>query len=388
MSETAIDRPPALEEAPALQGRVAVGAARLEPLDALRGLIMIVMALDHANFFIARAHSSGEFWDEPLPRYADALTFLTRFVTHLSAPGFFFLMGAGVVLFAGSRRRLGWSEGAITRHFAVRGALLIALQVLIEDPAWQLGEPFSLLPIYLGVLYGLGAAMIAGALLRGLPAAALAGLGLLALLGTELLLPAYDAVSPLLALLLAPGLSEPIVVYYSLLPWLGLTAFGMVFGRWLMHDPKQAYRRALAIGAAFIVLFLVVRGAGGVGNIRPAGGPGWIAFLNIVKYPPSIAFVLLTLGADLLLLGLLAGAGAGLGRWGRPALVFGRSPLFFYLAHLYLYGTIGLIVGPHGIGIARMYPFWLVGLLILYPLCRLYGKFKHSRPVDSLWRFL
>jgi uncharacterized membrane protein len=388
MSETTLDRPPALEELPATQDRVAVGAARLEPLDALRGLIMIVMALDHANFFVARAHSPGEFWDEPLPRYADALAFLTRFVTHLSAPGFFFLMGVGMVLFAGSRRGLGWSEGAITRHFVVRGALLIALQLLIEDPAWQLGESFRLLPLYLGVLYGLGAAMIAGALLRGLPTAALAGLGLLALLGTELLLPSSGAVSPLLALLLAPGVSEPLVVYYPLIPWLGLTAFGMVFGRWLMHDPKQAYQRALVIGAAFIVLFLIVRGAGGIGNIRPAEGPGWIAFLNVVKYPPSIAFVLLTLGADLLLLGLLAGAGAGLGLWGRPMLVFGRSPLFFYLAHLYLYGAMGLIVGPHGIGIARMYPYWLAGLLILYPLCRLYGKFKHSRPAGSLWRFL
>jgi hypothetical protein len=92
----------------------------------------------------------------------------------------------------------------------------------------------------------------------------------------------------------------------------------------------------------------------------------------------------LTLGVDLLLLALLARG--RLARWGQPLLVFGRSPLFFYIAHLYLYGLIGLALGPRGTGVAPMYLYWLLGLAILYPLCWLYGRFKQRQPPDSPWR--
>lgn len=392
MAESVIDRRPRPEDLPAASGRITAGEARLLPLEALRGLIMIVMALDHANLFIAHEHSPGEFWSGPFPRYGDALAFLTRFVTHLSAPGFFFLMGAGMVLFAESRRRLGWSEGAIARHLVVRGLLLIALQLLVEDPAWQIGAPLGLLPVYVGVLYALGASMIAGALLLRAGSAALLGLSLATALATELLIAdprvAGPLTSPLLRLLLVPGRAENLLVYYPLIPWLGLAALGMVFGRRLARDRAGAYRAALPIGAALVLLFLLVRSFGGFGNIRPPAGPGWIAFLNVVKYPPSIVFILLTLGVNLLLLALLARVGAALGRWAQPLLVFGNSPLFFYIAHLYLYGLIGLALGPRGIGIPRMYPFWLLGLVLLYPLCWLYGRFKRSRAPDSVWRLL
>src|SRR5262249_1287165 len=101
---------------------------------------------------------------------------------------------------------------------------------------------------------------------------------------------------------------------------------------------------------------------------------------------PSIVFLTLTLGVDLLLLALVARAGDRIRRWGQPLLVFGRSPLFFYIAHLYLYGLIGLALGARGTGIVRMYPFWLLGLAILYPLSWLYGRFKHKRAPESVWR--
>lgn len=107
---------------------------------------------------------------------------------------------------------------------------------------------------------------------------------------------------------------------------------------------------------------------------------------NVVKYPPSLTFTLITLGADLLLLALLARASNTVQRWLQPLAVFGRSPLFFYLAHLYLYALIGLALGSAGIGIPRMVPVWLLGLLLLYPMCRSYGKFKHHQPPNSWWR--
>ena len=94
-------------------------ASRILPIDALRGLIIVLMALDHANHFIAQQHSSGEYWGGSFPRFGDALTFLTRLVTHLSAPGFFFLMGVGMLLLTNSRRKRGWSERAIMIHFLI-----------------------------------------------------------------------------------------------------------------------------------------------------------------------------------------------------------------------------------------------------------------------------
>src|SRR6187402_1278160 len=103
--------PPPQQTEPPSRNRVAA-------IDALRGLIMVVMALDHANYFVAKSHVGNEFWFIPAPFYPTALDFLTRAVTHLAAPGFFFLMGAGMALFAASRKRAGWSNASITRHFA------------------------------------------------------------------------------------------------------------------------------------------------------------------------------------------------------------------------------------------------------------------------------
>jgi uncharacterized membrane protein len=387
--------------------------ARLAPLDALRGLIIVVMALDHANDFIGRAHPPPEMWSAPTVSPPDTLAFLTRFVTHFAAPGFFFLMGAGMALLAESRRGLGWSEWAIVRHLALRGGLLIVLQLLVENPAWRIGDGPIFTPevffSYFGVLYGLGAAMIAGAFLLRLRPTALLGLGLAAELATELVVTwvrqAGIVPSALLQLLIVPGRAREFTVYYPLLPWLGVALCGMAFGRLLARDAALACRRAAAIGAALLALFLALRLAGGFGNLQPPVSPGWIAFLTVVKYPPSIVFLALTLGVDLLLLALLARADDRpttndqrpttsntmqklTQLWLAVPEVFGRSPLFFYIAHLYLYGLIGLALGSRGTGIARMYPYWLLGLAILYPLCWLYGRFKGRQAPGSLWRLL
>jgi uncharacterized membrane protein len=142
----------------------------------------------------------------------------------------------------------------------------------------------------------------------------------------------------------------------------------------------------LFAGAASIILFLIVRTWGSWGNFHPPQGTNLVAFLNLTKYPPSLAFILLTMGLNCLLLYSLTRWETGLEKWARPLLIFGQTALFFYLVHLYVYSLIGLAF-PQGTGYGLLYLVWVIGLAALYPLCFLYRKFKGQKPLDSIWRF-
>jgi len=356
---------------------------RLFPLDALRGLIIVFMALDHANYFIAQQHSSGEYWGGPFPAYDSALPFLTRLVTHFSAPGFFFLMGVGMLLFANARWRQGWSRWRISSHFWLRGIVLIALQLFVVNSIWKAGPSFFP-ERYIGVLIALGGTMILGGFLFRLPPVALLLLTLGLLLGTELLHPSPEMWGQLtndpwnLTLMRSGGTGE-LWSNFPALPWLELVVFGMLFGRWLLDDEKKAYQRGLWIGIGLLVLFTILRSADGFGNIRPREGNSWIDFLNVVKYPPSLTFTFLTMGVNLIVLWGFSRAEQGFQTASRPLVAFGSAPLFVYVLHLYLYMLTGRFVAPHGTSILAMYPYWLIGLVILYPLALWYGRLKHSK---------
>jgi len=371
-----------------------LGAPRIPTLDALRGLIMILMALDHANHFIAQQHSPGEYWGGQFPVYHDALAFLSRLVTHLSAPGFFFLMGAGMMLFTNSRRKQGWSWRGIVGHFLIRGGLLIALQLLVVNRAWELSPGGWVLETYVGVLFALGGTMVLGSLLLWLEPKVLLVLTGALVLGAELLTPDTgmwnQSFQPLTRLLLVPGGNLALWVNYPVLPWLELVSFGILFGHWFVDDRRKAFGRALKLGLTFLLAFLVLRTLDGFGNIRPREGNTWIDFLNVVKYPPSITFDLLTMGVNLIILGLFdrATESESWRQFLRPLVVFGRVPLFFYLLHLFLYAGLGLWLTPGGTDILEMYPYWLLGLLILYPVCLWYGRLKRRQPANSILRFL
>ena len=372
---------------------------RVTSLDALRGLIMILMAIDHASYFIGKIHP-GEFWGLALPQYSSTVSFMTRWITHLCAPGFFFLMGTGMVLFAASRRVAGWSENSITRFFITRGIVLILLQLLVENPAWLLGmigeKPSGITPpggggevfLHFGVLYGLGATMIVFSLLLRVRPVYIALLSIGSILLTQWLTPSASDTdtlySPLLRLILIPGHTGIWQSFYPLIPWLGITGLGVVFGKSLKLNAQQSFRYLLMGGTAFLILFLLIRWVGGFGNLQPVED-GWMVFLNVTKYPPSLAYILLTLGINGLLLYLFTRIKNSLARYGRPLLVFGRSALFFYIVHLYLYALLGF-VSPDGASYPMIYLFWLIGLIILFPLCLAYGKFKKQKPASSLWR--
>jgi uncharacterized membrane protein len=366
---------------------------RLLPLDALRGLIIVFMALDHANYFIARQHSPGEHWGGAFPVYNSALPFLTRLATHFSAPGFFFLMGTGMLLFSESRRERGWNTWQIIGHFLIRGTILVALQLVFINSIWKAGPEFFP-ETYIGVLIALGGTMILGSLFLGLHPYLLLILTLSLLIGTEFLHPAPDMWGqlnnePWNLILVRSGGDGTFWSNYPVLPWLELVLFGMLFGRWLRADEKKAYQTGLWIGLTSLFLFFIIRFTNGFGNIRPRMGNSWIDFLNVVKYPPSMTFTFLTMGVNLIVLWGFSKGWKLVDTVSKPLITFGSVPLFIYILHLFLYMLMGRWLQPNGTSILVMLPYWLAGLAILYPPALLYKNFKHTEgPLKRITLYL
>lgn len=365
---------------------------RLLSIDVLRGLLIVLMALDHTNYMVALQHSSGEHWGGYFPVYSDPLAFINRFITHLCAPGFFFLMGVGMLLFADSRREQGWSTRQILSHFWIRGAVLIALQLLIVNRIWKMASP-PFPDTYVGVLVALGGTMILGSMFMGLKLAYLALLSLVLFVGMELTHPDPSQWGRIFDMRLGlifgySGGDMKFWANFPILPWLELVPFGMFFGHWLRKDRREAMRRGLILGVAFLLLFVLLRAVDGFGNIRPRSGDTWIDFLNMVKYPPSMTFTLLTMGLNLVLLGLISMTAEWFPRFLEPLAIFGRAPLFSYVVHLLLYVAIGNLLTPYGTSVTGVYPYWSLGLFILLPLAWVFGKWKQRQSSRSLMRFL
>lgn len=366
---------------------------RLFAPDALRGLLMILMALDHANHFIAQKHSPAEMWGGRFPVYTEVLPFITRWVTHLAAPGFFLLMGMGMALLAHKRLQQGWTRWEVFRHFWIRGFLLVFLQLIVVNRAWELSPGGWGVDVYFGVLYALGSTMIWGAWFFKLPLRYLLIFAMVLFVGVEFLHPSpemWGRISQDFAnvTVMRPGGTQKLWSYYPFMPWLELVIFGMVLGKWLAKDSKKAFSRMWKLGLAFLAAFVVIRVLDGFGNIRPRMGNTWMDFLNPVKYPPSMTFTLMTTGVNLLLLWAFSRTGEKVQGILHPLTVFGKAPLFFYVLHLFLYAGIGNLIAPKGMSIPTMIPFWLLGLLLLFPLCLWYERFKHKQPSKSPLRYL
>jgi len=370
-------------------------------IDCLRGFIIVLMALDHASGMVARVHFS-EVWGSNFEPYPDLAWWFTRFVSHLCAPGFFLLMGMSMVLFAQKRAKNGWTIGTIRKYFVKRGGFILLLMFLLELPAWALGMGFSTVEqhatpfpgVYEGgfmipttVLYGLGACMIVGSLLWQLQKVYLLLITIISFACSTWLinqLSPHEAFGTLWGFLCIPGHSTYGLVLYPVVPWIGITTFGMFWAKLLVQVPKQVYHWALAVGVSFIVAFLGIRLLG-VGNFHMQATHTWIDFFTLVKYPPSIAFALITLGINLVLFYMFA-------RWGMakllyPLRVFGQTAMFFYITHLYVYALIG-IAFPKGAAIEIMYVLWLLALIPLYMACKRFIVFKRKQAVNSLWRMV
>lgn len=378
---------------------------RLESIDRLRGLIMVVMAIDHVSFMVGRFHS-GEMWAGLWTRYASPVAFVTRFVTHFCAPGFFFLMGVGVSLLVDARSKQGWSAGRISRFVFIRGLLLVLVSFFLEIPAWLIGlvsaraespiGPDAVIPgdgppmFVFTVLVGLGLSMALVSALIRFRSLVWAALAAGALLASAVLTPGAEGLTVphgfLTRLLLIPGLTHHIWVQYPVVPWFGITALGVLFGRWIAHDRSKAFASLPWIGLGALAAAIALRAYGGFGNIRVPRDTSWIEFLNFIKYPPALVFTLFTLGVNALVLASLDGLQARLGRIGRTLQVFGQAPLAFYLAHLWLYALSGAAAFRDGAGYLTVYLVWAVSLWPLYVVTRRYRDFKQATSVDSYWR--
>jgi len=371
---------------------------RVAAFDRLRGLIIVLMAVDHASYFIARVHPL-ESWATPPPYYADTVAFLTRWLTHLCAPGFFMLMGIGIVYFAESRVAAGWSTGRITRFLATRGVVLLLVQHFLENPAWLIGSlsidpavgatmpmmpgPGGELMLGFAVLSALGVAMIVGSVLWRAPQWAIGAVGLVALLLSRDITPdpsaALDPQSVWMQLLFVPGHTGILQNLYPWVPWLFPMVMGLMVARMIRDHAASMARDLLSHGVFLLGMFVVIRWLGG--DPHPPSD-SLVAWLTVTKYPPSMAFVALMLGINLLLLSALARWPA---RWLAPLEVFGRTPFFFYLAHLWIFSALSWFF-PMGTSFAVMYLVWAVVVAALYPMCARYAQFKFSKPATSLWR--
>ncbi len=363
----------------------AAKAQRLPALDWLRGFVIALMVVDHADALGNPRHQStdGSLLPQEALRTAD---FLTRWCTHLCAPTFVFLAGTAMALSA-ARRAAG-----VDRHLLARGAVLIGLEVTVMSFFWRQGIPG--LGVMLQVLYALGAGMMAMAVLRrlstrGLVLAAV-GLALGCEVAFALLAPTAERQPGLVLRLLVSGgwgggfddWPPGLLVMYPALPWLPPMLLGHAFGRHLARPDGTPIRLLLLAGAIGLLVFAALRLGNGFGNmLLPRQDGSLLEWLHCSKYPPSLTFLGMELGLMALLLALLLAVqrrlGGRLEHW-NPLLVVGQVPLFFYLVHLPLLGLLAhLGVLPMG-GAGRSWLAALVVLVLLTPLCGLYRWYKQA----------
>ncbi len=378
---------------------------RVPSVDALRGFVMIVMALDHAREFF---HSGAAYFQpEDLTRTTVAL-FFTRWITHICAPVFMFTAGVSAFFW--------WRRGHTTNELSVflwkRGLWL----VLLEFTALRFAMYFSLRSgmVMLSVLWALGWSMVALGFLAHLPIRALAALSaaiiVLHNLADAVMASQFGSAAWVWNILHQPGVftvaGVPVLAAYPLAPWIAVMAAGFCFGEIVAMDAPRRRQWLIRIGLGLTVAFLVVRGINIYGDpvswSTRIPGMTALSFLRCTKYPPSLDFLLMTLGPAILLL-------AWLDRFTltmpNPSIVFGRVPLFYFIVHFYVihllavllaflrYGHAGFMLNPlpalggapelypphYGYELWVVYVLWATVVALLYPLCLWFARLKLRR---------
>jgi uncharacterized membrane protein len=374
---------------------VAIRTTRLESVDLLRGVVMIVMALDHTRDFFGQPGSPTNL------ATASAALFFTRWITNICAPTFFLLVGTGawLSLRKQSRSQLSW-------FLFTRGLWLIFLDlVLFRCLAVQFNFDYHITVIT--VLWALGWAMIALSALVYLPAPIVTGFGVV-MIATHNLLDRINSSNPLWSILHSPNviLNKPghtVFLAYPLIPWVGVTAAGYGLGQIYAWEPARRRTFLLRLGIGLTVGFILLRALNLYGDpsrwaSQPTALYTALSFLNTTKYPPSLLFLLMTLGPAML---FLCAIDTHTPRLMQPALVIGKVPMFYYLVHFALihlfavgicYARYGhahwMFESPNlahypvtqppgwGLSLPFVYLLWATVVTAMYPLCRRYGALK------------
>ena len=364
---------------------VAVG--RLGFIDLTRGLVMVLMAWDHASGYWNQLHGGLEGVMLTRNPALDTVSFLSRFITHWCAPTFVFLAGTSLALSTVKRLDRGDSQRSVTAHILIRGIILVALEWLIVSPA------FDLPPFNIQVIGCIGLCFVVFSLLRLIPTSAIFCISLTVLLNRQWLDLSWIPSTPpgvyIRALINEPLITGgPSTVIYPVLPWLGIMGLGWVFGSYLSglgQDKAARLKRPLAlIGVASIFLFILVRYFNGYGNLVRRWSDSLLDWLYISKYPPDIAFILWTLGGMCLFLAasvVIVERGWNGNRVAAAVATFGRVPLLFYVTHLWLYRLrLPGQPAPFYLDLPQTLVVWSFGLLILWLVCSRYEPVKRQHP--------
>ena len=370
-------------------------AARLASIDMLRGLVIVLMALDHTRDFFGPANWGPEQLDQTTPAW-----FFTRWITHLCAPTFVLLAGSSAFL-----RGTGCGIAALSRYLVTRGAMLLALEATWITFSWQFGYNV----IIFQVLWALGMGMIFLAALVWLPRAAIALIAAL-LIVPHNLLDAIQSGNPLWQAWHQGGFTAlgskgfGLVWVYPLMPWLGLIAAGYALGPVFQWEAARRQRFLLLAAAALMLVFVALRSGNFYGDPQPwssqNAGPVWdlISFLRVQKYPPSLLYICVTIGISLPLLVAFEHS--------KPVpllMLFGGSPMFFYVIHIAL---IHFAAGPYYLlryggfpqgnplgftfppgyepSLPVVYVAWVCMLAIMFFLTRWWRRRRTAAPISAM----
>jgi len=375
--------------------------SRVASIDLIRGAVMILMAIDHVRVY------SGLPAGGPT-----AGIFFTRWVTHFVAPAFIFLAGTSAFFY-------GRKHNDLSRFLFIRGVWLVLLELTVIRIAWTFNLDFANYMLA-GVIWVIGWCMILMAALVKLRPRIVGIIGIAIIVLHNALLPPLVNRLPALGELWkvlyigffnGPVAGTPLIVLYSIIPWIGVMAAGYWFGTLLTIEPPRRNRACLELGLGAIALFVLLRAFNLYGDPRPWSAtppmPALLSFLNTTKYPASLSFLLMTLGPTIALIPLLDRARGPLAQW---LTVFGRVPFFYYVLHIPLIHALALIVSKirtgnvdawlftnHPMGnppapegytwsLPLLYLVWAIAVALLYFPCRWYADLKARR--GDQWRWL
>jgi len=385
---------------------------RFTSIDFTRGLVMVIMALDHVREFM---HKTSMTHDPTNLETTTTVLFLTRWVTHLCAPAFVFL--AGTSAYISMRRKNNLHESR--KFLLTRGIWLLVLEFAVINFALWFDIHYRFL--ILEVIGAIGLSFIVLSFLLRLPSRIIGIIGIILIIIQNLVhgipVPSDPVAAFMFSVLFQPGLTQltpdhSFYTAYPLISWLGIMLAGFSFGEAFNHDPERRkkifFRSGLAVlSAFFIIRVLNIFGDPSAWSLQKNWVFTILSFLNVSKYPPSLLFTFLFAGITILLLSFSENYKS---RLTGMISVYGRVPLFYFIIHLYIihagmlvvlfiqgFGMKDFVFGAFrngrpetggGTGLAVVYILWIGLVLILYPICKWFGEYKAAHPEKKLLRFL